>query len=198
MKNSKVQLLCKVAILAAISAIVMVFEFALPFAPSFYELDFSEVIVLLAGFALGPMAAVMVEAMKIVLNIFINGTTTMFVGEFANFVMGCAFVLPATLLYHKQKNRKSAVKGMILGTLSLTIVSAFVNCYIMLPAYSFFMNLPMDVFVSMGTAINASITSVWGLILLAVVPFNFLKGVLTSIIVFAVYKKVSPILKKEY
>ena len=88
MKNNKVQVLVKVSMMAAIAAILMIFEFTLPFVPPFYELDFSEVIVLLTGFALGPMAAIMCEALKIILNLLFNGTNTMFVGELANFVIG--------------------------------------------------------------------------------------------------------------
>lgn len=197
MKNNKVQVLVKVSMMAAIAAILMIFEFTLPFVPPFYELDFSEVIVLLTGFALGPMAAVMCEALKIVLNLLFNGTNTMFVGELANFVIGCAYVLPATMLYHKHKDRKHAIKGMILGTIVLTISSAFINYFVMLPAYSFFMGLPMDTFVSMGNSVNPAISSIGALIIFAVVPFNLLKGIVTSLLVFFAYKKVSPILKKD-
>lgn len=198
MKNNKVQLLVKVAMMGAIASILMLFEFTLPFVPPFYELDFSEVVVLLTGFALGPWAAIMCEALKIILNLLFNGTTTMFVGEFANFVIGCAYVLPASILYHKHKDRKHAIKGMILGTIILTISCAFINYYIMLPAYSFFMGLPIDTFVAMGNEVNSAISSLTGLILFAVVPFNLLKGIVTSILVFFAYKRVSPILKKSY
>lgn len=197
MKNNKVQILVKVSMMAAIAAVLMVFEFPLPFVPPFYELDFSEVVVLLCGFALGPFAAIMCEALKIVLNLLINGTNTMFVGELANFVIGCAYVLPATIYYHKHKNREYAIKGMIIGTIVLTISCAFINYFVMLPAYSFFMGLPIDAFVKMGSEVNPLISSLPALVLFAVVPFNLFKGIISSIIVFFAYKKVSPILKKD-
>lgn len=195
MKNTKIQLICKCAMMSALAAIIMLFEFAVPLVPPFYELDFSEVIILLTGFALGPMAAVITEALKIVLNLLLNGTSTMGVGEFANFMMGLSFVLPATIYYQRHKTKKDALIGMIIGTVVLCIVSAFLNYFVMLPAYAYFLNIPMEGLIQSATAVNGNINSLFTLIILAVVPFNFLKGVLTSLIVLLTYKKVSHILK---
>lgn len=195
MKNTKIQLICKCAMMSALAAIIMLFEFAVPLVPPFYELDFSEVIILLTGFALGPMAAVITEALKIVLNLLLNGTNTMGVGEFANFMMGLSFVLPATIYYQRHKTKKDALIGMIIGTVVLCIVSAFLNYFVMLPAYAYFLNIPMEGLIQSATAVNGNINSLFTLIILAVVPFNFLKGVLTSLIVLLTYKKVSHILK---
>lgn len=195
MKNTKIQLICKCAMMSALAAIIMLFEFAVPLVPPFYELDFSEVIILLTGFALGPMAAVITEALKIVLNLLLNGTSTMGVGEFANFMMGLSFVLPATIYYQRHKTKKDALIGMIIGTVVLCIVSAFLNYFVMLPAYAYFLNIPMEGLIQSATAVNGNINNLFTLIILAVVPFNFLKGVLTSLIVLLTYKKVSHILK---
>lgn len=195
MKNTKIQLICKCAMMSALAAIVMLFEFAVPLVPPFYELDFSEVIILLTGFALGPMAAVITEALKIVLNLLLNGTNTMGVGEFANFMMGLALVLPATIYYQRHKTKKDALIGMIIGTVVLCIVAAFLNYFVMLPAYAYFLNIPMEGLIQSATAVNGNINNLFTLIILAVVPFNFLKGVLTSLIVLLTYKKVSHILK---
>lgn len=195
MKNTKIQLICKCAMMSALAAIIMLFEFAVPLVPPFYELDFSEVIILLTGFALGPMAAVITEALKIVLNLLLNGTSTMGVGEFANFMMGLSFVLPATIYYQRHKTKKDALIGMIIGTIVLCIVSAFLNYFVMLPAYAYFLNIPMEGLIQSATAVNGNINNLFTLIILAVVPFNFLKGVLTSLIVLLTYKKVSHILK---
>lgn len=197
MKNTKIQLICKGAMMSALAAIIMLFEFAIPLVPPFYELDFSEVIVLLTGFALGPMAAVITEALKIVLNLLLNGTNTMGVGEFANFMMGLALVLPATIYYQRHKTKKDALIGMIIGTIVLCIVAAFLNYFVMLPAYAYFLNIPMEGLIQSATAVNGNINNLFTLIILAVVPFNFLKGVLTSLIVLLTYKKVSHILKDK-
>lgn len=196
MKNTKIQLICKCAMMGALAAIIMLFEFAIPMVPPFYELDFSEVVILLTGFALGPVAAVISEAVKIVINLLLNGTITMGVGELANFLMGIALVLPATIYYQKHKTKKAAFIGMGMGTLSMLIISALLNYFLLLPAYTYFLNIPMDALIGMASTVNGNVTNLFTLIILAVVPFNLLKGVATSIIVLLTYKKVSPILKK--
>lgn len=194
--SSKIRTMVCVGMLAAISVILMLFEFPLPFiAPSFYELDFSEVPILIGAFALGPMAGVLTELVKILLNLVINGTDTAFVGEFANFVMGCAFVVPASLIYKARKSRKRAVIGLISGTVIMSAAAFFINALVLLPAYSKAFGMPMEVFVEMGTAINPAINGVWSFVLLAVVPFNLFKGVLVSVITILLYKHISPILK---
>lgn len=195
MKNKKIQLICKCAMMSALAAIIMLFEFAIPMVPPFYELDFSEVIVLLTGFALGPMAAIITEALKIVLNLLLNGTDTMGVGEFANFMMGLSFILPATIYYQKHKSKKNALIGMVIATIILCIVSAVLNYFIMLPAYAYFLNIPMEALIQSAATVNGNINNLFTLIMLAVVPFNLLKGVLTSFIVLLTYKKVSHVLK---
>lgn len=190
--------MAKVAILSAIAALLMLLEFPLPFAPAFYELNFSEISVLIAGFALGPVAGVVTEFIKILLNLIINGTDTAFVGEISNFLMGVAFVLPAALIYKYKKTLQGAVIGMLAGIVSLTVVSAVVNYYIMIPAYVRFMGFELEMIIGLGTKVNSSITDLFSLIMFATVPFNLVKGVLTSLITALIYKRVSPILHKSF
>ena len=99
-----IRTMVKIAILTAISAIIMLFEFPLPFAPSFYELDLSDSVILMGGFAMGPLAAVVMEFLKNVLNLLLNGTITAGVGELANFINGIAFVLPSSIIYKHKKS----------------------------------------------------------------------------------------------
>lgn len=193
--GTKVRWIAQVGMLAAIATVLMLFEIPLPFAPSFYELDFSEVPILVGCFTMGPLAGVMIELVKILLNLVINGTATAGVGEAANFIIGCAFCLPAGVIYKKLHTRKGAAIGMTAGTLTMTIVGSAINAFVLIPAYTALMGIPMDAIIGMGTAVNPSITSVSTLVLFAVVPFNLLKGVLVSLIVFLVYKKLSPILR---
>ncbi len=198
MKKQRIAYITKIACLGAIATILMLFEFPLPFAPAFYELNFSEVAVLVAGFALGPLAAVWTELIKIILNLIINGTDTAFVGEISNFLMGVAFVLPAAFIYQKKKSLSGAVIGMVTGTLSLVIVSAVVNYFIMIPAYVRFMGFEMEMIIGLGNKVNSSITNLTSLILLATVPFNLVKGVACSLLSALIYKRISPILHKEF
>ena len=187
-----------VGMLAAISTILMLFEFPLPFiAPGFYELDFSEIPVLICAFAMGPVAGVATELCKVLLKLVLKGTTTAFVGDFANFVVGCSLVLPASIVYYIRKNKKMAIGGLALGTLIMTIFGSGFNALYLLPKFSELFGMPMDAIIGMGTAINSSIHSVWTLVFFAVVPFNILKGVVVSAITMLLYKHISPILKKH-
>lgn len=197
MKDSKVQFLAKVSILGALAGIVMVFDFSLPFVPPFYKIDFSEVIVLLCGYALGPASILLCEALKILVNLILNGTVTMGIGELANYIMGISFVLPATFMYYKHKTKRNAITGLLLGILSLCIVSSIINYYVMLPVYAYFFDMPLQAIIDMGHAVNNNIHSLWTLILLGVIPFNLLKGGLSAIIILLIYKKVSPIIKPK-
>lgn len=197
MKKGRVEYITKISVLAVISALLMLLEFPLPFAPAFYELDLSEIAVLISGFALGPVAGVLTELLKILLNLIMNGTATAFVGEISNFVIGVSFVLPASLIYKYKKSFSGALIGMVVGTLSLTIIGAFINYYVLVPAYSKFF-MPMEKIIAMGTAVNSNIDGLKTLVLFATVPFNFLKGVICSVATLLIYKRVSPILHKKF
>ena len=175
----------------------MLFEFPLFFAPSFYKFDFSDVPALIGGFAAGPMVAVMIEFIKVLLNIVIQGTTSGFVGEIANFVVGAAFVVPATMIYRFKKTRKIALISCLVGTGCIAIVGSLLNAFFLLPAYAVMYGSGIDTFVQMGAAINPAISNVTTFCLFAVAPFNLLKGALDSAITFLVYKQLSPILKAD-
>ncbi|MBQ8173809.1 MAG: ECF transporter S component [Clostridia bacterium] len=187
----------KIGILSAMAFVLMLFEFPLLFlAPSFYELNFSDVVALVGSFAMGPLAGVLIEFFKILLNIIVTGSDTAFVGEFSNFVMGCALVLPAAFLYQHRKTLRMAVVGMLVGTLVLAVVSGLLNYFVMIPMYSNLYGAPIEAIVGMGAKINPAIGNLWTLVLLAVVPFNLIKGVACAILTFFLYKRVSPLLHK--
>ena len=193
--RNKVRMMAQIGMLSAIAVVLMLFEIPLPFAPTFYEIDFSEVPVLIGCFAMGPLAGAVIEFLKILLNFAINGTTTAGVGEIANFLIGCSLVVPAALIYRWKRTRTGAIIGMITGTVFMTIVGCFLNAFVLLPTYAVAFGMPIDALVQMGTAVNSAITSLSTFVLFAVAPFNLLKGVLVSLIVFLIYKKISPVFK---
>lgn len=186
-----------IGMLGAVATVLMLFEIPLPFAPSFYEIDLSEVPVLIGTFAMGPLAGTFVELVKIILNFVINGTMTAGVGELANFCLGCAFCVPAGMIYRRKKTKKRAVIGLVTGTAVMTFLGCFINAYVMLPAYAKAFSLPLDTIVAMGSEVNGSITNLSTFVMFAVVPFNLLKGIVVSTIVLLIYKKISPILKRH-
>lgn len=195
--KSNVRTLVMVAMLGAISMVLYLFDFPLWFAPSFYKIDFSEVPVMIGSFALGPVAGAMIELVKCLLKLVIKGTETAFVGDIANYVIGCALIVPAGIIYKKNKSKKAAIAGMAAGTLFLVIVGCFVNAYVLLPTYGKAFGMPIDALVGMGSAVNPAITSVTTFVLLAVAPFNLLKGIMVSAITLVIYKYVSPLLKGQ-
>lgn len=192
------KMITQIGMLGAIATVLMLFEIPLPFAPSFYEIDFSEVPVLIGCFSMGPLAGALIELVKIILNFVINGTMTAGVGEVANFIIGCSLCVPAGIIYKKNKTKRGAVTGLVVGTIFMTVLGCFVNAYILLPTYAAAFKMPIDGLVEMGTAVNANINSLFTFVMFAVAPFNLLKGVLDSIIVIAIYKKISPILKLHH
>jgi len=189
--------MAKIAILAVLAFILMYLEFPLPFiAPPFYKLDFSEVPVLIGGFAMGPLAAVLIEFIKILLKILFKGTTTAYVGELANFVCGCAMACPAAYVYFKNKHRKQAIKGLILGSICLVVVGFLLNVYVVIPAYINIAGYPEDAIIEMGQAIFPNIDSITKLVAYCTTPFNIIKALLLSLITILLYKRVSPLLHK--
>jgi riboflavin transporter FmnP len=193
---NKTRKLVEIGMLGAIATVLMLFEFPIPFiAPPFYELDFSEVPVLVGAFALGPMAGAAIELVKILINLLINGTATAFVGEIGNYILGCSFVIPAAIIYKKKKSKKNALIAMVVGTIAMTIFGCILNAYVLLPTYAAAFGMPIDAIVGLGSAINGNITNVITFVIIAVAPFNILKGIAVSTITLLIYKHISPILK---
>ncbi|MBQ7133275.1 MAG: ECF transporter S component [Ruminococcus sp.] len=192
-KMTKTRKLVVTAMLGSLATVLMLFEIPLPFiAPPFYEIDFSEVPVLIGAFSLGPVAGVVIEAIKILLNFIINGSTTGGVGEIANFVIGCAYVLPASLIYKHRKTKKNAILAMVVATVVMAVLSVFINAYVMIPIYSNFM--PLEQIIQMGKDIIPLIKDTLTFCIFCVAPFNLIKGVLVSIITTLIYKPLSRII----
>lgn len=177
----------------ALAGVLMVFEIPLPFiAPSFYGLDLSEVPVLVGTFALGPVAGAVMELVKILVKLMIKPTSTGFVGEFANLMIGCSLILPAGVIYRFKKTKKGAITGMAVGTAVMAVVGVVLNALVMIPFYSNFM--PLDNIIKAGAAINPAISNVWTFAVICVGPFNIVKGVVVSLVTALVYKRISVII----
>ncbi len=189
-----VQGIARIGILSAVAFVLMMFEFPLPIAPSFYKLDFSEVAVMMGGFAMGPAAAAVIEGIKIVLNLIFTGSITMGVGELANFLIGCALSVPAAIIYQKNKSKKTAIKGMVIGTLCMTLAGVVLNYLILLPAYVRLAHFPMEAILAAGQEIFPFISNSFIFVLACVTPFNLIKGILVSLITLLLYKHISPLL----
>ena len=181
-----------IGICAAIATVLHVLDFPLAFiAPEFYKLDFSELPVLLCGFFLGPSATVACEGVKIILKLLIKSTSTAFVGDFANFVVGCSLVLPATIIYHTHKSKHSALIGLAVGSVCMKVFGSAFNAVYLLPKFADLYGMPLDTIIAMGSKINDSIHNVSTFVLICVAPLNLIKSVTVSLLTMLLYKRVA-------
>ena len=194
----RILLITRVGVLAAMAIVLSFLESSLvipvlPFFPNFLKLDIGDLPALLAAFAFGPLAGVLVEALKNAAHLF--GTTTSGVGELANFVIGGSFVATAGFIYRFHKTRGAAYAGMAAGTLVMTAVACAANYYFLLPLYINVLHFPLEAIVGLANAAgNALVKDMGTLILYVFVPFNLVKGLLVSVLTGLVYKRVSPLL----
>lgn len=186
-----------IGMFSAVAMILMLFEFPLPFAPSFYELDFSEIPILVGTFAFGPAAGVMMEFVKILLKLFIKGTSTAFIGDLANFAVGCSFILPASAVYAFKKSKKNAIVACVVGTFVLTVFGTAFNAVYLLPAFAEFFGWPLNDLIAMGSAVNPLVQegNIVSFVAACVAPLNLIKGVSVSVVTMLIYKPLSPIIK---
>ena len=196
--RSKIRTLAQVAMLGAVATVLMMIEFPIPvIAPPFYQMDFSEVPVLVGAFAMGPAAGIMIELLKVLLYAVIHGSATAGVGEIANFLIGCSFIVPAAFFYKYRRNKMYAVIGMVIGTITMAVVGCVVNAFILLPAYGAAFGMPVSAFIQMGTSIHPAINNLFTFVVLAVAPFNLVKGCIISAVTLLIYKRIRVLLRGE-
>lgn len=186
----RLNVMIKVSLMSVIALVLMLLEIGVPIFPGFLKIDLSDLPAMIAGFAFGPIAGILVELLKNVLHLL--RTTSGGVGELANFLVGSAFVAPAAIIYFKNKTKKGAIIGLVVGTLGMVIMGVLANKFIILPFYAKVM--PLQAIIDMSALANPSIVDINSLILLAIVPFNLLKGILVSVVTVLIYKYVHRLL----
>lgn len=185
-----------VSLLGAISAVLMIIEFQLPFAPTFLKMDFSELPIIIGGFILGPGLGVIIIVIKILLNLLLNGTTTMFVGELSNMILSLAFMLPAAIIYQRDKSKKSAITGLITGTILTSLLAILSNLFVIFPLYASLYGMSLNDIIQMAIVTNPLVKDMTTLVIFALLPFNLFKFTVISLVVMVVYKKLSTVIKK--
>lgn len=177
----------KIAALSACAFILMLFDFPLPAFPMFLKLDLSDVPALIAAFGLGPASGAVVELVKNLLHLFVSSSIG--IGELANFIVGASFAVTAGFVYRYKKTKKGALLSLAAATLAMTLIASLANYYFLIPAYQAFLKFP--------DARNSLIVDIRTLVAYGVIPFNLIKGVVISLVVLVLYKKVSPVLHRE-
>ena len=179
--------------LSALSTVLMFFSFNVPLMPSFIKMDFSELPALIGAYALGPLGGVAICLVKNLVNLLF--TTTGGVGELSNFLIGACFTLPAGLILKKKRTRAGALLGGLLGAAIMGGLSVLTNYYIVYPVYTAFM--PMESILGMYRAIYPGVETLWDALLIFNLPFTFLKGAVSALMCFAVFKPIQRIVLQK-
>lgn len=193
-KTVSAKLIARVGVLGAIAALLFLIP-GIPIVPPIYKLDFSTVPVLLGGFSLGYVPGLLILLIKDLVGL--TNSSSMGVGELADFLASAAMMLTAVAIYRRHHSRRGALIGLIAGTAVMTAAAALINYYIVIPFYVAAMNMPAEAIVSMIGKVIPAVDSLPKLIAFATTPFNLLKGVVLSVITFLLYKRLSPLLKGE-
>ncbi|MDD4840106.1 MAG: tRNA (adenosine(37)-N6)-threonylcarbamoyltransferase complex ATPase subunit type 1 TsaE [Clostridia bacterium] len=192
----------KTAMLTAISFVLYAFgKFNLPMLfPNFLEIQFSELPALLAGFSMGPLSGSIVIVVKCLLKLPMSSTA--FVGELTDIIIGLCFVLPSSLIYKYNKNRKGALLGLFCGMILTTVAAVLINRFISIPIYiELFFHGNWNILLGMVSPLypNVTISNFYAYYLgLAIVPFNLLRCLITVLLTFLVYKRISTALHWEF
>ena len=195
--RSRTHKLTVTAMLSAVAFLLMFIEFPIPaLIPSFVKMDISDLPELLAAFSLGPVYGVAVTFLKNLLFILIHGSSSAYVGELCNFLLGAVFSLTAGFLYQRKKSRRNALIGSIAGAALMAVVSVPLNYFVVYPTYVVCYGLPLDAIIGMYQAILPSADSLIKCLTIFNMPFTFCKGMLDVLLCFLVYKPLSPLLHK--
>lgn len=186
----------KMSIFAALSGVFMLFKFPLPFAPSFMTVDFGDVATLMSGFVLGPVSGVITVILKNLINLILNGTTTAYVGELSNIIVGSVFVATSSIIYIRHKTKRMALIALAAGIVAMTIVATLSNYFVIFPIYAKVYGMEVEGFIDFIPK-NNLVNTYKDMIVMAVVPFNIVKGILNAFVTFVTYKKVSAFMKSH-
>ena len=194
-KKVNVKALTVTGVMGALAFALMMLEFSVPIMPAFIKLDFSELPALITGFAYGPLWGIAVCFIKNFIHVFISSTGA--IGEISNFVLGAVFVGTSALIYKKKKNKKWALISCVISSAIMAVFSVFSNYYIVYPLYVKVLGMPEAAILGMYQAILPSVDNLFEAIAIFNLPFNFVKMMIVSLMCFAIYKRISPIMKKQ-
>jgi riboflavin transporter FmnP len=198
MSNTKTRNMVVVAMMSAVATVIYYLDFSVPLMPAFIKLDLSNVVSLIAGFSLGPVAGVSVCLVKDLIHLLIKGLgTTMGVGDIFDFVTGAAFTFTASLIYHRKRTFKSAVIANIVGTIVFTAIALPLNYFVTYPIYAKAFG-GMEAVMGAYRAIMPGVGNLFSALCIFNTPFTFIKGLLCAIITMMLYKPLSPIIKGKH
>lgn len=191
----KVKKIAFIGLMGAVSAVLMLLRFPIPFMPPFLSFDLSGVMEMMGGLMFGPMEALCIIVVKILLQLVMQGSMSLGTGELQNFILSSAYVLPAVLIYHRKKTKKSAIIGMTVSSVIVAVVAVITNLYLIIPFYVKLFGMSMDDIISMCSAVNPAMKDTMSLVIFGLVPFNLIKYGATSVVTFIIYKRLSGVIR---
>ena len=194
-KNLSIKNISRIAILGTLGALLMLIDFPIFVAPSFYKLDIGDLPCLIGAFAMGPIPALFIQIIKILLKLLFKPTSTAFIGEIAAFIFSSVYCIVAAIVSQRNKTKKGALVGMIIGSIAMIIVSTLTNYLFIIPAYSNLYGMPLEVIIGLGNSIFPVVKDLLSFSLCCVLPFNVIKTVIIDVLTFFLYKHISPLLK---
>ena len=195
MKRSNVRKLTMAGMMGAVAFVLMFLSFPTPLNP-FAELDFSALPELIGGFILGPIGALEIITVKILLKLVFQGTSTAFTGELCAFILSVCYVLPAVIYYRKHRTKRGALVGIVIGGLLSVFASVVVNIYLIYPFFMTAYGMNWEAIIGMCQALIPAVNDIPTLVVFSIVPFNVLSRALTGVITMLIYKRISAPLKK--
>lgn len=167
----------RIGFLTALGVLLMLIAFPLPFFPEFLTYDFGDVPGIIATFAFGPWAGVLVQLSKCILGYLLGLSKAGIIGMAANFVAGGTMVLVAGLIYQYRKTKLRAIISLAIGSIVASLAMTVANYYIFFPLWGF----PTAGIIPMMVTV--------------VFPFNMVKFILSSTLTYLIYKAVKNVLE---
>ena len=197
MKKQKVLKIAQISILVSLSFILYLLKFPaatiIPIFPTFLELQFSNLPVIIGGFILGPVEGVNMVVIRTLLKLPL--THTIGVGEIADLVIGIATVLTSSLIYRKWRTKRGGYFALLFGAIAWVVVATLANWLFILPFYIDLMGF--EAILGMLKTIPGVTESNYMVkyLFVAIVPFNVILATLVSFVTSLVYKSVSNFFK---
>ena len=195
-RSTNVRRMTMAAMMGTMAFVLLSISFSIPILSPFAEIDLANLPELIGGFILGPIGAIQIIVVKIVLKCLLIGTESMYTGELQNLLLSLAFVLPAVLYYRKNHTKRGAIIGLVIGGLCKVVVGVITNLYLIFPFYIKLYGMDWQAIVDMCSAVNPWISSVPTMVAFSVVPFNIVSCALNAFVTVLVYKRLSGPIKR--
>jgi len=175
--RNKTHMLTLMAMFAALAYIIMAVGRIPISSVPFLKYDPKDTILVIGSFILGPMPGLLITTVVCLIEM-VTVSDTGIIGMIMNLLASAAFIWPAAVIYRKKHTLSGALAGLVVGTITATILMLLWN-YFITPYY---MGYPRE-------AIAEMLVPVF-------LPFNLIKGGLNTAVTILIYKPVSRALKR--